>query len=349
MTVPPVPVLPVRQRSFVFEITNRCNHTCPHCYNVWKAVDYPCGELPTAETISLLDQMLEQSGASLVTVSGGEPLLRPDLFEIVDFLAGRGVGINLISNGTLLTEQAIERLGPQRISFFELPLLGCEAAIHDELSGNPGAFEGVTRAIADLKLAGARVVSVFVATKLNLGVFRETAELAIALGVDGLMFNRFNPGGEGIRQIERLQASPADLQLVLDTAEQISEEYDFPISCSIAMPPCLLDTSRYKRLSFGFCAAGTDRAYYTLDPVGNIRPCNHSPTILGNLRRQSLAEIINSRVMAEFMAACPEFCSGCKLERECLGGCKAAAEVCYGSPSKADPFLTAFGHLAKKL
>ncbi len=341
--------LPVQQRSFVFEITTRCNHACPHCYNVWKAVDYPCEELPTGETLQLLESMLEQSGASLVTISGGEPLLRPDLFEIVDFLAARGIGINLISNGSLLTESAIQRLGPKRISFFELPLLGASAETHDELSGRRGAFDDVTRAVADLKLAEAHVVCVFVATRRNLSEFRDTAELAIALGADGLMLNRFNPGGEGIRHLDRLQASPAEMQAALDIAEEISCEYDFPISCSIAMPPCLFDTQKYQRLTFGFCAAGTDRAYYTLDPVGNVRPCNHSPTILGNLRRQRLAEIINSKTMSEFMAACPEFCTGCRLERECLGGCKAAAEVCFGSPAKADPFLAAFMGQAKKL
>ncbi len=340
---------PVQQRSFVFEVTGRCNHACPHCYNVWKAVDYPCEELNTADTLRILDAMLRQSGASLVTLTGGEPLLRPDLYEIVDFLAERGIGINLISNGSLLTESAIARLGPKRISFFELPLLGCCADTHDELSGRRGAFDDVTRAVADLKLAEARVVSVFVATRRNLSEFRETAELAIALGADGLMLNRFNPGGEGIRHIDELQATPAEMQRALDAAEEISREYEFPISCSIAMPPCLFDTQKYERLTFGFCAAGTDRAYYTLDPQGNIRPCNHSPTILGNLRRQSLEEIVNGSAMTAFMAACPEFCAGCRLERECLGGCKAAAEVCYGSPAKADPFLSAFMEQARKL
>ena len=193
-----------------------------------------------------------------------------------------------------------------------------------------------------------RVVCVFVATKLNLPTWRETAELAIALGADGVMFNRFNPGGAGGRNIELLQAAPEELSAALDIANDLAGRYGFPISCSIAMPPCLFDTRRWPQLSFGFCAAGTERAYYTLDPLGNVRPCNHSPTILGNIRAMDFAGMAGSAAMTEFMAARPAFCAGCKLEMQCLGGCKAAAEACSGSAWACDPFLAAYAKQAVK-
>jgi len=332
----------VRQDTFVFEVTQRCNHNCLHCYNVWKnLVEYPMGELDTPETLAILGKMLDETGASLVSLSGGEPMLRADIYEIVEFVAERGVAVNLITNGSLLDDVAVARLTPDLISLFELPLLSCESRIHDRLSGVWGAFDQATSAIAELKLAGARVVGVFVATKLNLPTWRETAELGVALGVDGLMFNRFNPGGRGCEHIDRLQAFPAELQAALDEADQISAEYDLPISCSIAMPPCLFDTERYQRLTFGFCAAGTDRAYYTLDPLGNVRPCNHSPTILGSICTASFQELAESEMLRAFVAARPEWCSGCALEMECQGGCKAAAEACFGSAAVMDPFLAA--------
>jgi len=336
-----------RQDSFVFEITQRCNHECLHCYNPWKCRPaYPLGELTTDETLAMLAKMLDETKASLVSISGGEPMLRPDVYEVVDFLVERGATINLITNGSLLDEAAVGRLAPDKISIFELPLLSVERKIHDTLSGREGAFDRVTLAVADLKAAGQMVVCVFVATKLNLPTWRETAELAVALGADGIMFNRFNPGGRGAENVERLQASPEDLTAALDTAEEISAEYDFPISCSIAMPPCLFDTDKYERLTFGFCAAGTERAYYTLDPMGNVRPCNHSPTVLGNIRQTPFWQMADSPAMRAFMAARPAFCGGCKLEMECLGGCKAAAESCYGDLSACDPFLAAFRHQA---
>jgi len=332
-----------RQDSFVFEVTQRCNHDCPHCYNAWKnPIGYPAGELGTAETLAMLGKMLDETGATLVSLSGGEPMLRGDIHEIVDFLGGRGATVNLITNGSLLDEAAIARLSPEKISIFELPLLSSEREIHDRLSGREGAFDDVTMAIADLKAARQRIVCVFVATRLNLPTWREAAEVAIALGADGIMFNRFNPGGRGRENIELLQAPPEEVAAALDVAQEISREYDFPISCSITMPPCLFEHVRWPRLSFGFCAAGTERAYYTLDPLGNVRPCNHSGLILGNLRERGFWELADSAAMADFMTARPAFCAGCRMEEQCLGGCKAAAEVCCGSAWAADPFLAAF-------
>lgn len=334
--------------SFVFEVTQRCNHECPHCYNCWKNdADYPEGELNTADTLDMLGRMCDQTGASLVSLTGGEPFLRNDIHQIVDFLCDRGITINMICNGSLITEESIECMAG-KISIYELPLLSVEREMHDRLSGRVGAFDDVTMAVANFKAASERVVCVFVATKLNLPDWAETAELAIALGADGIMFNRFNPGGTGGRNIEMLQASPEQLTAALDIADRMCAEYEISISCSIAMPPCLFDHTRYKNLGFGFCAAGTERAYYTLDPMGNVRPCNHSTTILGNIREMSFWDMVDSATMKNFFDARPEFCAGCRLEEECLGGCKAAAEVCCGSVWRLDPFVKAFADQAKK-
>ena len=243
----------------------------------------------------------------------------------------------------MLDEKHVVRLVPDRISIFELPLLSVDRAIHDRMSGVAGAFDRVTMAMAELKAARQQVIGVFVATRLNLPTWRETFELAVALGLDRIMFNRFNPGGAGVRNLELLQASPAEITAALDLAETLIEGYELPVTCSIPMPPCLFDTSRYKRLTFGFCAAGTERAYYTLDPLGNVRPCNHSPRILGNIRESSFAHMIQGPAMRDFFAARPLVCQGCRHELECQGGCKAAAEAACGDACAADPFLAAFG------
>lgn len=339
----------VPQQSFVFECTQACNHDCLYCYNVWRAgTEYPRGQLPTLQTLDILDKMIQQTGASLVSLSGGEPLLRPDILQIVDHLLPR-VAVNLLTNGSRLDEEMIHHLASREISLFEIPLLSFDRPVHDRLCGMAGAFDRVTLAIGGLKAAGRRVVGVFVATSLNLPAWRQTAELAVALGVDGIMFNRFNPGGASLRHVAALQATPQRLAEALDVAQQIIEDYGVPISCSIPMPPCLFDRARWPKLNFGFCSAGTERAYYTLDPLGNVRPCNHSPTILGNIQSQSFDEMTRCQTMARFASARPAFCGGCRVESECLGGCKASAEVCFGSIHESDPFMRAFSGQAHKL
>ncbi|HNW92117.1 MAG TPA: radical SAM protein [bacterium] len=330
----------VKLRSFIAEVTTRCNHQCLHCYNVWESGrPYPRGELSTAETQALYGKMLDETGATLVTLTGGEPLLRADLPQLVGYCAGRGATVNLITNGTLVDDAALGALAGPGIGFWELPLLSAKRAIHDEMSGMPGAFDKVTLAIAKLKAKKQRVVAVFVATRLNLPTLRDTIGLAVALGADGMMFNRFNPGGRGWRNFDRLSAPVAELQAALDTAEELSAAYHFPISCSIPMPPCVFSTAQYKQLTFGFCAAGTERAYYTLDPLGNVRPCNHSATIIGNLREQPFATMVRGNAMREFLAALPEQCRSCAHADECRGCCKAAGESCCGDPRALDPFI----------
>ena len=148
--------------------------------------------------------------------------------------------------------------------------------------------------------------------------------------------------------MDSLQATPAELARALEIADAFSGRHDFPIACSIAMPPCLMDHGRYPRLSFGFCAAGTDRAYYALDPLGHVRPCNHSPTILGNIRTHGFWDMVDGAAMRDFVQARPAFCSGCGVEDTCLGGCKAAAEACCGDMRACDPFLAAFSGQAVK-
>lgn len=331
--------------SIIFEITQRCNHACLHCYNAWQPntpewpCPYPRGELDTAQTCALIDKALDETRCSHVTLTGGEPLLRADLPQIVSHLHGRGVGVTVISNGRLLAEPTVVDLLERGVGLFELPLLSRQREVHDRLSASSGAFDAVLAAMARIRYHGGQFVAVFVATKLNIPDLYETIKLAFAFGARGLMLNRFNVGGRGRAHLAELLPFAEEMKEALAVANAAADEFHFPISCSIAIQPCLIDLDAYPNLSFGFCAAGTERAYYTLDPLGNLRPCNHTPTILGNLFEEPFSALIAPDRLAPFVRAVPDFCLPCQRRDTCQGGCKAAAEVCYGSLAAEEPFL----------
>jgi radical SAM protein with 4Fe4S-binding SPASM domain len=329
-----------RLQSLIFEVTQRCNHACLHCYNVWQGESsYPRGELDTARTIDLLAKALDETICHHVTLTGGEPLLRTDLPDLLEFLQKRRVQMTIISNGRLLTEPTVIALLEHGVGLFELPLLSHKRDVHDELSGVPGAWDAVLAGMANLRLHRGQFIAAFVATRHNIEHLHETIRLAFAFGARGVMLNRFNPGGRGREHLEELLPSAEKIRHGLEVAEAASVELGMPISCSIPIQPCLIDTHIFPHLGFGYCAAGSERAYYTLDPLGNLRPCNHTDTILGNLFKESFAALIAPTRMATFTCALPTFCVDCTRHLECQGGCKASAQVCYGSLSAEEPFL----------
>ena len=327
--------------TILFEVTQRCNHACLHCYNPWS---HPAGPRPRDDNDALdvrplLFRLFSQVECHHVTLTGGEPLLRRDLPVLVSFLRAHHKEVALISNGRLLSDRAAADLLGRGVGLFELPLLSWRREMHDRLSGSPGAFDAVLRAMTSIRRHEGRTVAVIVATRINLADLYDTIQLACALGVDGVMLNRFNPGGRGAAHLDELLPTVAAMKAGLDAAEAAARDFHLSVSCSIPIQPCLIDTSGYRHLSFGFCAAGSDDAYYALDCQGNVRPCNHTPTVLGNVWEQDFASLIASPLLGEFVAATPEFCTACELRSKCQGGCKAAAQVCYGSLNAPEPFL----------
>jgi radical SAM protein with 4Fe4S-binding SPASM domain len=329
-----------RLQTIIFEVTHACDHACLYCYNTWNHPGWRGSQLNGAGDLRpLLAHVLDQVDCRHVTLTGGEPLLRADLPETVSFLHGRGVGVTLISNGHRLAEDRIRDLIDRGVGLFELPLLSYRRAVHDALSGSAGAFDAVLAAVANIRYHGGQTVAVFVATRHNIGDLNDTLKLAFAFGVQGVMLSRFNPGGRGAGHIGELLPGVEAMRAALETAESAAQEFRLLISCSIPIQPCLIDTSAYSHVRFGFCAAGTHRAYYTLDTAGDVRPCNHTPTVLGNAWREPFADIIAPDRLAEFVVAMPQYCQGCERGAECQGGCKASAQVCYGDLRAEEPFL----------
>ncbi|CAJ36482.1 hypothetical protein RCIX1164 [Methanocella arvoryzae MRE50] len=324
------------ETGFIYEVTAACNNRCLYCYNVWKCHGRTApGDLPAPEWAKITGKLQRESSVRLITVSGGEPLLREDLPEILGDIKTRGIDINLITNGTLLSEDAVART-IDSVSMYELPLLSDTASRHDYLAQSK-AFDRVMDGMASITDAGGRFAAVFVATKVNAEDLEGACLMAIALGARTLMYNPFNPGGEGLRHLEELRLPASTLKAHLDRLEELSQQYGIPVHCGVPVLPCVLDTREYRRITFGTCPAGGRGAYYTIDPQGMMRMCNHSPRVLGDFRREPFRKIKVSAAAESFRRCVPEKCRGCEDFRACRGGCRAILEQIYGRADVDEP------------
>ena len=339
----PVPL----PKTFVLELTRRCNHRCLYCYTVWgqPALGYPAPpevEMSAAEIAALIEKLQSEVPVEYIALSGGEPLLREDLPEILAFIRSRGITPIIITNGTLLTEECVA--ATMVGGSYEVSLHSYRAGVHDRLSGREGAWNKVIEGMTNVRRAGGNLVAAFVATKLNAMDLKHTVELAVALGCWGMLYNRINLGAHNFRYADELLPTPAMIQENLDVLEEMGAKYaPFAISVSIVIEPCVVDVTKYKHIYFGWCPKAGENSYFTIDPVGNLRTCNHSPVILGNLKRDRFTDIFYRHpYVCSFRTSLPAECANCKpeLKQICRGGCDAAAEQCYGTASRVDPFVT---------
>ena len=331
-----------RHKLISFELTSRCNNACRHCYNVW----LDRGRTPARrrgptlaahDLFGLLERVREEAPIEIVSLSGGEPLLHPELPKIVAGITDRGLQPLVITNGSLLTPALLRKLPPN--VHFEVTLFSFRPEIHDRLAGAE-VHAGILRNLSAVNRHGSHFTMVFVAARLNtLDIFK-TVELGIALGARAVMFNRVNLG-HGMEPIARELVPPvALLREGLAGLEEAVRRYGIQAACSVPIPPCVLDLAEFPRLRYGWCPRGGDNAYYTVGPDGFLRPCNHSSLILGDLRKKGFLDLISGERCRNFWSSMAEECASCAHpnREECGGGCPAAADEFYGPPRRMDPF-----------
>ena len=327
-----------------FEFNSACDHKCGHCYNVWNADEgeaqagYPQGQLPPDEYSAMMIKAVQQSGAKHITITGGEPLLRKDALHLVA-LAGELVDtVQIITNGSHITPAAAACFKKANVRSVQLTLLSADRDKHDTLKGAV-CFDDTVRAALDLRDAGVPVQVCFVAMKENWRDFEGVMELCYVLGVRGIAYNRMSPTGWAIRELDRLLPLVEQVEHNLDTAERLGPKFGIGVSTAMPIPPCLIRIQRYKWVKFGFCSVGTHTPNITIDALGNVRSCNLSANILGNVVEQDWADIHMQPYLHTFKAKVPEMCKGCAYETSCQGGCKESGFATFGDLSHPEPFV----------
>ena len=323
-----------------FELTDACNLKCRYCYNIWKM---PAAEHTPFNSYKKAKQTLqlafEQADIKNVTFTGGEPFMAERMLELALFCRMEGKSVTMISNGTLGTKENYELLLKIGVTLFELPVHSANSLIHDHITCMKGSWEKSQQSIRHLSELGGYVVPVIVVTAMNVECIGSTLDFIHSLGLKRIMMNRYNIGGAGVAHPEKISATPNQLRKAFAIAEQKSVELGLSITSNVCSPICLLNPQDYPHIGFGHCSDDVRRKPITIDINGNVRVCNHSPVVAGNIYEKPLNEILYSDYVESWRDIIPDACVACEWWKKCRGGCRAASEQVGTGLSCIDPVM----------
>jgi AdoMet-dependent heme synthase len=311
--------------SVHLDLTYRCNERCEHCY-----LDHDDkGELSTSEVMDLLGQLAD-AGVFFLTLSGGEPLLRKDCFDIIQSARALLFNVKLKTNGILIREREARRLRALGVEQVQISVYSHRPEVHDGITKVPGSLQRTLAGIRFLKSQGLKVTIANVAMRKNLQDTDRVHALAEDLGVSFTMDPTITPMMDGNTSILRLRIPSDDLKNVLRNPKLVGDVEQF---CS---PPPAVDDSILEGLP---CSAGHTSCY--ISPYGDLYPCVQFPLPSGNLRREKFLDIWrNSRQLREvrsIQARDLPVCSSCAH----VGTCTRCPGLAYmegnmRGPSSAD-------------
>jgi radical SAM protein with 4Fe4S-binding SPASM domain len=305
-----------------WNVTLKCNLKCSHCYINAKETMLP-NELSTDAAKMLIHQITEVSRPLLI-LSGGEPLLREDIYEIIRYGADRGLRMGMGSNGILIDDEVAKKLKDAGMWTVAISLDSRKPERHDEFRGVKGCWDRAVNAIKVLKRAGIETQVNCTVTQQNYNEVDDILALAESLGVDNFHLFFLVPTGRGTN-IEDVTPQMYEDMIRNTLAKTTKFKLNVKPSCAPQFMRVAkdqgVDMSRWVR----GCMAGL--YYCRIYPSGEITPCPYMPISLGNIREKSFKDIwFNSEVFR----ALRDFdqlkgkCGQCE-HREVCGGCRARA------------------------
>lgn len=334
--------MPMESRPKVYalaiELTSYCNQKCGYCYNGWRDDGgKTVGSLPTETLLGLVDRALTEVDFDHVTLTGGEPFARKDLFEVLEVVRGHGKRAKMISNGGLITDALAARLAPYRPYFVQITLNGVDRATHEEHVG-PGHFDATLEGIAACRRNGVPVSGCVVVTRKNAHQVGAILDLWRSLGVNDIALSRFSPAGYAAAQTAELLCSRSEMIDALDQAEARGRDHGTRIQVTMPVPQCAVEHADYPHVTFGGCPIGTEAQELALGPDGTLRNCTLHEETIGDATQTSFAELVQAPARMAYRDTTPEFCAPCPLKESCLGGCGAAAHWVLGERG-LDPWV----------
>ena len=352
----PKPVMMGSGPVVIWNLIRRCNLACKHCYATSADIDFP-GELSTAQVFDVMDD-LKAFGVSVLILSGGEPLLRPDIFEISRRAKEMGFYVGLSSNGTLIDERNIGDIAAIGYDYVGVSLDGMRET-HDCFRRKQGAFDESMRGIGLCRDAGIKVGLRFTLTQDNAAELPELLQLMQDEQIDKFYLSHLNYAGRGNRNRasdlhHRMTREAMDLLFETcwqDVQQGIRREFVtgnndadgvYLLQWAEKRLPQHVDTLRRQLLRWGGNASGVNIA--NIDNLGTVHPdtmwWDYS---IGSVKQRPFSEIwqdTSDPLMAGLKAAERPLegrCAECRHLAICGGNSRTRAWQLTGNPWAEDP------------
>lgn len=337
------PVRIPEPRSLFIYVTGRCNLSCDHCYNT----EMPRDDFPPHLYRRTVDELVQMGGKSIV-LGGGEPLLHPELKELLTY-GGRHCAMNLLTNGALLDGEWARILSDLEDVSIQISLDGAHQEVHDAIRGK-GAFAKALKAIGHLHEAGLGKKIVLAATAMagNLADLPELVDLADRLGVPHVRYQVLRKKGNAERKWDLVGAPVAedDYERFFDRMLQGRNGNGVPVEVSCGLSGFMLVLPEGFPADDLWCPVGKQ---IIVTPQGDAFPCvllQGENFALGNVFRDGLARVTASEKMARTCSALAARreriaeCVCCPWRNLCQGGCMGEALEQWGTVWERDRFCS---------
>ena len=334
-----------RPQLIAWEVTRSCILACKHCRAAARPTPYP-GELTTDEGKRLLDNIASFARPTMI-LTGGEPMLRPDIYDLAACAHGLGLPVVMAPCGLYVNNESVARMLKAGISCISISLDGATAESHDAFRGVPGAFDSALRAIEAARRGGLAFQINTTVTQHNLAELPAILEAAARLRA--VAFNPFLlvPTGRG-KELVGQELSPAEYEKTLRRLAEQSDRKDIGIRVTCAPHYTRILKEHRKMSGYGAdAAAGAKgclggKAFAFISHVGKVQICGFLETVCGDLKEvhfdfRRIWETSEVFRQVRNVNGYRGRCGVCEYRRLC-GGCRARAFAMTGDYLGEEPF-----------
>ena len=335
-------------RMIAWETTRSCNLSCIHCRAAAEKGPYP-GELDTAKAFSFLDTVASFS-SPVIILTGGEPMLRNDIYELAAYGTKLGLRMVMATNGTLVDKESIKRMIDSGIQRISVSLDGANAETHDNFRQVKGSFANSLRALDFARDNGLEFQINTTITKLNLKEIPAILDLAVELGAVAHHIFLLVPTGRG-KELEEQEIPATEYERTLNWFYDQREKV--PLQLKATCAPHYLRILRQRSKAEGkkvtFKTHGLDAVtrgclggigFCFVSHTGDVQPCGYLEAKAGNILETSFQKIWEeSQVFTRLRDydALEGKCGICEYKRVC-GGCRARAFEATGNYMAEEPY-----------